>query len=311
MENIKVSKAATCVPFLLAVFLIALLPGCGSGGTANTAAGIGATPPAGLVANATFFSEKSLAIDLSWDASAGAAGYTIYNGTDNSILQAVFTNSASITGLAPSTKYCYSVYAYDAAGHYSAQSRQACATTGELLPDTGETTCYDSSGNVISCAGTGEDGADPINPLRYTDNGDGTITDGNTGLVWQKCGMGQTGSDCSGGAAAAYNWYQAAGVSNATYNPPAAFANACGSLNLGGHTDWRLPTSNELIDIVDYGQYNPAIDATYFPNTEPGFYWSSDTEAGSPSSAWYVNFQDGDDNAVAATGGYYVRCVRN
>ena len=63
--------------------------------------------------------------------------------------------------------------------------------TGSVkLPKTGQTNCYDTSGNVISCSGTGQDGelqkgvAWPS--LRFTDNGDQTVTDKLTGLMWAK-----------------------------------------------------------------------------------------------------------------------------
>src|SRR5213076_3053147 len=57
----------------------------------------------------------------------------------------------------------------------------------QAFPATGQTTCWDSSGNVIPCAGTGQDGDIQAGaPLSYTDNGDGTITDDNTGLMWEK-----------------------------------------------------------------------------------------------------------------------------
>lgn len=55
------------------------------------------------------------------------------------------------------------------------------------FPATGQTTCWNSTGTVIPCAGTGQDGdvlAGAV--LSYTDNGDGTITDHNTGLMWEK-----------------------------------------------------------------------------------------------------------------------------
>jgi len=56
------------------------------------------------------------------------------------------------------------------------------------LPATGQTGCWDSSGGSITCADTGQDGdiqagvalPDP----RFTDNGDGTVTDNLTGLIW-------------------------------------------------------------------------------------------------------------------------------
>ena len=63
-------------------------------------------------------------------------------------------------------------------------SRSGC---GCPLPATGQTTCWDSNGNAISCAGTGQDGELRKGAaLAYVDNGDGTVTDVNTGLVWEK-----------------------------------------------------------------------------------------------------------------------------
>jgi hypothetical protein len=93
------------------------------------------------------------------------------------------------------------------------------------LPATGQTTCYDDSGNVISCTGTGQDGANIRNPLSYTDNGDGTVTDNVTGLMWEKQDDGNT-----------YNWYQASGTYDATNNPISQ--NVCGGLSVGGYSDW-------------------------------------------------------------------------
>ena len=58
------------------------------------------------------------------------------------------------------------------------------------LPQTGQTKCYDTNGNQIPCAGTGQDGEIQAgvawpNP-RFTDNGNGTVTDNLTGLMWTK-----------------------------------------------------------------------------------------------------------------------------
>jgi hypothetical protein len=157
------------------------------------------------------------------------------------------------------------------------------------------------NGNVISCAGTGQDGAYTINPLSYTDNGDGTVTDNNTGLMWQKEGDGSI-----------YNWYQASGTYDASYNPTSQ--DACGSLDLGSYPDWRLPTKKELMSIVNYAipYPGPTIEPV-FSNTI-SYYWASTTLADNPSYAWIVNFLEGSvyntnindiDNAY-----FYVRCVR-
>src|SRR5208283_3635428 len=130
------------------------------------------------------------------------------------------------------------------------------------LPDTGQTMCYDANGNVIACAGTGEDAAHIVNPMSYTDNGNGTVTDNVTGLMWQNQDDGNK-----------YNWYQATGTYDATYNPTSQ--NVCGSLSLGGYSDWRLPAVMELMSIVNYGipPPGPTINTTYFPNTG-AYYWS-------------------------------------
>src|SRR6266581_8353585 len=63
----------------------------------------------------------------------------------------------------------------------------ACQAAAQTFPATGQTTCWNSAGAVISCAGTGHDGEIQAGgTLSYTDNGDGTITDNNTKLVWEK-----------------------------------------------------------------------------------------------------------------------------
>ena len=67
-------------------------------------------------------------------------------------------------------------------------SHGQCA--GCKFPATGQMTCWDTNGNVIPCAGTGQDGdLRKGAPLSYTDNGNGTVTDNNTGLVWEKLSM--------------------------------------------------------------------------------------------------------------------------
>ena len=119
---------------------------------------------------------------------------------------------------------------------------------------------------------------------RFTDNGDGTVTDNTTGLMWQ-----QTDDDV------ARNWESALGY--------------CEDLTLAGHTDWRLPDIKELRSIVDNTRYNPSIDTTYFPGTKSWYYWSSSPGALYTDVAWSVYFYYGQV-AYVKTDTYYVRCVR-
>ena len=63
----------------------------------------------------------------------------------------------------------------------------ACQAAAQRFPATEQTICANSTGQVISCAGTGQDGEIQAGgTLSYTDNGNGTITDNNTKLVWEK-----------------------------------------------------------------------------------------------------------------------------
>jgi hypothetical protein len=124
----------------------------------------------------------------------------------------------------------------------------------------------------------------------YTDNGDGTVTDNVTGLMWQQAVP--TGT---------YTWEQAK-----AYCPP---------LTLAGHSDWRLPSRIELTSIVDLGVLSDTtINSAYFPSTPSNAFWSLSPVAGSPSSAWdsawSVSFNIGVIYSLATASTYYVRCVR-
>jgi len=158
------------------------------------------------------------------------------------------------------------------------------------LPDTGQTQSY---------TGTfGEDSDYTINPPSYTANGNGTVTDNVTGLMWQQEDDGT-----------AYNWYRASGTYDATYN--AGTVDVCGSLTLGGFSDWRLPDVTELSQIVDRGTSSPVINAI-FTNAKGNFYWSATRQAESTTRAWTVNFWNGADGTQSGSvsTNMYVRCVR-
>ena len=120
----------------------------------------------------------------------------------------------------------------------------------------------------------------------FTDNGNGTVTDGATGLVWQRRDDNKKRS-----------W-------------TGALAYCEEDVNLAGKIDWRLPNIRELRSIVDYEKYNPAIDATFFPDTDSWYYWSSTSRTDFTGNAWYVDFDDGDVFHHFRSDGYYVRCVR-
>ena len=139
----------------------------------------------------------------------------------------------------------------------------------------------------------------------FTDNGDGTITDTSTGLVWDKCSRGQVWDNttppgtCTG-TASTHDW--AAALAQAT---------AANSASHRGHADWRLPNRTELESLVKIESFAPAIDGTFFPGTAPLGYWTSTTHAPSPAGAWLVYFGNGGTSANGKTYTFPVRPVRS
>ncbi len=153
-------------------------------------------------------------------------------------------------------------------------------TTDKLrkLPDTDQTTDYTST--------FGEDSDYTINPPSYADNGDETVADNNTQLMWQ----------------------QESDNSERIWDDAKLY---CNDLKLGDYNDWRLPNLKELLSIVNYDSYSPSIDQSYFTNTESSSYWSSITYSKSNQYAWNVNFKYGYAIQESKTGSSnHVRCVR-
>ncbi|EHQ07285.1 DUF1566 domain-containing protein [Leptonema illini] len=155
------------------------------------------------------------------------------------------------------------------------------------LVDTGSTLCTDVNGNSITCTGTLQDGA-ISQPRNLTRNANGTVVDNVTGLVWSACPQGTTyvhsdpGGSCTG-AATGMTWYAAQA--------------ACSARNteaLGGRTDWRLPTADELHTIMDHSVRMPSIDLLTFPGTPASsIFWSATTSPKGPAYAYYANFDEG------------------
>jgi hypothetical protein len=146
---------------------------------------------------------------------------------------------------------------------------------------TGQTACWDPSGAPVSCAGTGQDGAHQagasVGP-RFTDNGNGTVKDNLTGLVWLKH------ASCFG----AEPWADALSHANTLAS------GACGLTDGSAAGAWRLPNLAELLSLIDYGRAGPALPANHpFSGVSYGNYWSSTTCAAHPIDAWRVLLNDG------------------
>lgn len=111
--------------------------------------------------------------------------------------------------------------------------------------------------------------------VRFTDHGDGRVTDNLTGLMWAK------NANLPGGKR---TWDGA--------------IDYCNGLNAGvgtyGHNDWRLPNVRELQSLIDHGRASPALPSGhFFANVQSGSYWSSTTYAPATGYALCVDLYDG------------------
>jgi Protein of unknown function (DUF1566)/Collagen triple helix repeat (20 copies) len=183
----------------------------------------------------------------------------------------------------------------------------SCATSDSLVPYQGTLVCKSTL-------------------PRYVDNGDGTVTDNQTGLMWE-----QTTSACGGEITCqsdVYEWTSSGTAADGTlftvflaklnggiYYSPAAgqevtdrprfcFANYC---------DWRIATVVDLNSVIQQpspcSTGSPCIDTVFGP-TQPAFYWSSTSAASELPVAWGVSFDIGRVTVNSKSGDAYARAVR-
>jgi len=186
---------------------------------------------------------------------------------------------------------------------------------------TGQTSCYSSTnGALIGCFGTGVDGE--LRPgvawpsPRFADNGDGTVTDELTGLIWLK------NADCFG----IQHWGSAVSVVKSLGS------GLCGLSDSSVAGDWRLPSVKELESLLAYGYTAPALSSAsglakwqegdafshvrWSTTSGKGGYWSS-TSLVQSTGAWLVSFYTGnvwadykENPGIYAAESHYVWPVR-
>ena len=217
------------------------------------------------------------------------------------------------------------------------ESTQASAPNGDdvtssqipsvqfVVTDTSQDKCFGNDGTDIPCPSEGSslfgqdaqyDGVQPS----YLDNGNKTVTDNNTGMMWQKTPD--------------YRHY--------SYDDAISY---CEELTIANYNDWRLPTIKELYSLADFrgeivnprneSENTPYIDTTYFDFQYDkrmayiGQYWSITKYTLGPlhntenvEGAFGYNFADGHikgyetgyvfgtENQSIPAPGNFVRCVR-
>ncbi|MEO9528435.1 DUF1566 domain-containing protein [Roseibium sp.] len=174
------------------------------------------------------------------------------------------------------------------------------------LVDTMQETCFDLSGDEITCPAEGEalygqDRQHARTAAAYSDTGDGSVLDNNTGLLWQKTPK----------------------FARLQYAEALAY---CEALEIAGRSDWRVPSIKELYSLADFrgellkpeeGTPTPYIDTAVFDFEYPqglpfaGQYWSSTLYVKGPvmnernQGAFGFNFADGHIKAYGTGLDFY------
>jgi len=114
---------------------------------------------------------------------------------------------------------------------------------------------------------------------RFTDNGDGTVTDNQTGLIWLK------DANCFG----TRTWADAISDCNGLAS------GSCGLTDSSSAGDWRLPNIKELLSLIDWGQHTPALPLGHpFDDVQSFDHFTSTTDAINDNIIWRVHMGDGD-----------------
>jgi len=152
------------------------------------------------------------------------------------------------------------------------------------LPDTGQTNSYTNT--------FGEDNDYNFNAPYFIVNGNGTVTDTITGLMWQQADGGEMTIQSA--------------------------INYCNNLSLGGHSDWRLPNAHEGFSILNEQNTNPALNSSIFTTTLAEYWWTSTRQTNDTNKVWATNAGGGIGNhpktETISAGGikkFHVRAVRD
>ncbi len=144
------------------------------------------------------------------------------------------------------------------------------------------------------------------------------VRDHVTGLVWEVKTI-----DGIQNHNADYSWFNSTGINDGGAAGSGAsgscvdtgcdtekYVAAVNAMKFCGAEDWRLPTKEELLSLVNYQAQSPAVDVNYFPNTHSSYYWTATPVLGDANAAYFIHFRYGNVNTGTKSNAQYVRLVR-
>jgi hypothetical protein len=145
-------------------------------------------------------------------------------------------------------------------------------------------------------------GTSSLPPARFQDNGDGTVTDLASKLMWMRCASGQqwANNHCTGHVQA-YSWGDALRQADQTSRDGSAF-----------FTDWRVPSLRDLATITDRACKNPRTNLSVFPGTPAAPFWSSTPRPGEKAGERALALSFGAEGVMLARKDerFHLRLVR-
>ena len=145
---------------------------------------------------------------------------------------------------------------------------------------------------------------------RFTNNGNGTITDNLTGLIWLE----KPNYNSTGGATGDATWLNALSFCSSLAD------GFCGLTDRSKAGAWRLPNYRELLSLLDLGYDHSALPDTMgtgqwsngdaFSDVQPSTYWTSTTYAGDQNAAWAIDLGSGKAQYDQKTVPYWIWPVR-
>lgn len=271
-------------------------------------------------------------VEITWEPVLNAVSYTLYYGDalkETSAIELDVKSPYMLTGLKNGLNYRITVVAINVNGEelYSDEIQvrpKPNDVATSPLNDTGITwgrgypkgniACTEQTIQQQDCSygrdashNDDSDGHAGFSFTKLDENGDdlpalaqewSCVRDNTTKLIWEA----KTASDGIHNAGNRYAW---GGGSR-------SLVDGSNTEELCGFSDWRVPTIEELIGIVDFSRSRPTIDTNYFPYTVSGRVWSSTLPVSSSvSMAWCVSFYNSDVGTWFKNSKLQVRLVRS